>query len=247
MKITIVGSGDAFGTGGRAHTCFRIDSEGSATIVDFGGGSIGSWKNLGFSFDAVDAIVISHLHGDHFGGLPFLLLDCQFVEGRTKPLELIGPPGFKQRLDAALETFFPGAKNLRWSFPWRVEELLARRQTKIGGLTLETFEVVHQSGGLSTGVRLGDGKSVFAYSGDTAWTAALFDLAAKADVFIVECYSGAGPAPNHMDWPTLKANLPGFSAKRIVATHLGESAMPRRAEMEQAGLTIAHDGQVFDL
>lgn len=247
MKVTIVGSGDAFGTGGRAHTCFRIDSGGSATIVDFGAASITSWKSLGFRFDSVDAIVISHLHGDHFGGLPFLLLDCQFVERRTKPLTMIGPPGFKQRLDAALDAFFPGAKELRWGFPWRIEEILARRKMKIGGLTLETFEVVHQSGGLSTGVRLGDGKSVFGYSGDTAWTATLFDLAAAADLFIVECYSGAGLAPNHMDWPTLEANLSGFSAKRIVATHLGATAMPHRAEMEQAGLTIAHDGQVFDI
>jgi ribonuclease BN (tRNA processing enzyme) len=247
MKITIVGSGDAFGTGGRAHTCFRIDADGATAVVDFGAGSISSWKKLGFRFDAVDAIVVSHLHGDHFGGLPFLLLDCQYVERRTKPLTLIGPPGFKKRLDGALEMFFPGATDVHWRFPWRVEEMLARRKTQVAGLTLETFEVVHASGGLSTGVRLEDGKRAFAYSGDTAWTKTLFDLAANADFFIVECYSGGEPAPNHMDWPTLKANLPGFSAKRIAVTHMSESALARRGEMEQAGLTVAHDGQVFDL
>ncbi len=247
MKITIVGCGDAFGTGGRAHTCFRIDAEGSATIVDFGASSIGSWKRLGLSFDDVDAIVISHLHGDHFGGLPFLLFDCQFAERRTKPLLMIGPPGLKQRLDAALQAFFPDEKNLNWGFPWRVEEILARRKMAVGALTLETFEVIHKSGGLSTGVRLADGKSVFAYSGDSAWTPTLFDLAAEADLFIVECYSGAAPVPNHMDWPTLKTNLAGFSAKRIVVTHLSASALERRAEMEQSGLTIAQDGQVFDV
>lgn len=247
MKITIVGCGDAFGTGGQAHTCFKINSGGSATIVDFGASSIGSWKRLGLSFDDVDAIVISHLHGDHFGGLPFLLFDCQFVARRTKPLAMIGPPGLKQRLESALNAFFPDEKDLRWRFPWRVEEILARRKTKLGGLTLETFEVIHQSGGLSTGVRLSDGARVFAYSGDTAWTATLFDLAVDADLFIVECYSGAEVVPNHMDWPTLKANLKGFSAKRIVATHLSASAMERRAEMEEAGLAIAHDGQVFDI
>jgi len=247
MKITIVGSGDAFGTGGRAHTCFRVDSRETTAVVDFGAGSIASWKKLGFQFDSVDAVVVSHLHGDHFGGLPFLLLDCQFVERRSKPLTMIGPPGFKKRLDSALETFFPGAKDVRWRFPWRVEEILARRKTQVGGLTLETFEVVHASGGLSTGVRLDDGARVFAYSGDTAWTNTLFDLSARADIFIVECYSGSEPAPNHMDWPTLEANLPRFAAKRIIVTHMSESALARRGEMEQAGLTIANDGQVFDL
>lgn len=247
MKVTIVGSGDAFGSGGRAHTCFRVDASGTTAIVDFGAGSIGAWKSLGFQFDAVDAVVVSHLHGDHFGGLPFLLLDCQFVERRTKPLTLIGPPGLKQRLDVALDMFFPGARNAAWRFAWRVEELLARRKTQAAGMSLETFEVVHESGGLSTGVRLCDGNSVFAYSGDSAWTETLFDLSANADIFLVECYSGAAPTPNHMDWPTLKANLPGFSAKRMVVTHMGDSALARRGEMEQAGLTIAYDGQVFDL
>lgn len=251
MKITIVGSGDAFATGGRAHTCFRIETETDAgavaILVDFGAASIVSWKKLGLRFDAVESVVVSHLHGDHFGGLPFLLLDCQFVERRAKPLALIGPPGFGQSLDAALETLFPGAKELRWSFPWSVEEQLTGRVARVSGFAVETYEVLHAAGGLSTGVRISDGKSVFAYSGDTGWTNTLFDLSDKADLFVCECYSGADPTPHHMDWPTLRSNLPGFSAKRMVLTHLGESALARRAEMEQAGLTIAYDGQVFDL
>jgi ribonuclease BN (tRNA processing enzyme) len=247
MRVTIVGSGDAFGSGGRAHTCFKIDSLGATVVVDFGAASMGGWKKLGLDYAEVDAIVISHLHGDHFGGLPFLLLDCQFIAHRTKPLTLIGPPGFGQRLDAALETFFLCTKGMRWNFAWHVEELLARRKTKVAGLELESFEVLHSSGALATGVRLDDGKNVFAYSGDTAWTEALFDISKEADIFVVECYSGAEPVPNHMNWPTLKANLASFSAKRIVVTHMSESALARRPEMEQAGLTPAYDGQTFDL
>jgi ribonuclease BN (tRNA processing enzyme) len=245
MKVTIVGSGDAFGTGGRAHTCFKVESGGSSVIVDFGAASIGSWKKLGLSFDSVDAVVISHLHGDHFGGLPFLLFDCQFIERRTKPLQIVGPPGLKERLDAALEMSFPGATGMPWRFRWTVEELLARRKKTLADFGLETFEVIHMSRALATGVRLADGAHVFAYSGDTAWTDALFELSADADIFIVECFSGSAPAPNHMNWPTLKAQLPKFSAKRIVVTHMNESAQRRSAEMEQAGLLIAHDGQII--
>ena len=85
MKLTVVGSGDAFGSGGRAHTCMRLDSEGSTIVVDFGASALTSWKRLGFSTDDVDAILITHLHGDHFGGLPFLLLECQFVARRRRP------------------------------------------------------------------------------------------------------------------------------------------------------------------
>jgi ribonuclease BN (tRNA processing enzyme) len=247
MKVTIVGSGDAFGTGGRAHTCFRIDSGGASALVDFGASAIASSKKLGLSFDAVDAVAISHLHGDHFGGLPFLLLDCQFVARRTTPLVFIGPPGLRDRLFGALDVFFPGAAKLNWSFPWRVEEIAPRGSVKLGGFQLEVFDVVHSVGSAATGLRLSDGKSVFAYSGDTAWTETLLEVAAGADLFICECSSGDEPMANHMDWPTLKANLPRFSALRIVLTHMGASALARRREIEAAGLTPAYDGLVIDL
>jgi ribonuclease BN (tRNA processing enzyme) len=247
MKVTIVGSGDAFGTGGRAHTCIRIDCSAASVVVDFGAGSIISWKKLGLDFNDVDLIVISHLHGDHFGGLPFFLLDCQFVTRRTKPLLMIGPPGFKARLDTLLEVFFPGAMKFKWNFPWQAEEILARRVSKVAGMTVETFEVLHPSGGLATGVRLSDGLRIFAFSGDTGWTESLVDLSAAADLFLVECYSGDVPVPNHMDWPTLKSHVADFTAKQTVLTHLGETALARIPEMEAAGLSIAYDGRTFDL
>ena len=247
MRITIVGSGDAFGTGGRAHTCIKIDSSDATTVVDFGAGSIGAWKKLGLRFDCVDAIVVSHLHGDHFGGLPFLLLDCQFGEHRTKPLNLIGPPGLARALDLALDVLFPRVRETLWSFPWTVEEIPARRRVKASGFTIETFEVRHISWGLATGVRLEDGEKTFAYSGDTAWTDTLVELTRDADLCLVECFSGDGPVPNHMDWPTLEANLPRFSAKQTVITHMGQSALARRAEMEKAGLVLAYDGQIHEL
>jgi ribonuclease BN (tRNA processing enzyme) len=247
MKVTIVGSGDAFGTGGRAHTCFRIDSGQSSVIVDFGASSIASWKKLGLTFEAVDAVVISHLHGDHFGGLPFLLLDCQFMERRTRPMTIVGPPGLRDRLYGALDLFFPGIAKLGWNFPLRVEEIAAREITNLGPFSLETFAVVHSAGALSTGVRLSDGESVFAYSGDTAWTENLFEIGAGADLFLCECSSGDKPVANHMDWPTLEANRQGFSAKRLVVTHMGPSAMANRGAMERAGVTVADDGLVFEI
>jgi len=247
MKVTIVGSGDAFASGGRAHTCIRIDTAQATTLVDFGATSMSGWKKLGFCLNDVDAVVITHLHGDHFGGLPFLLLDCQFVAHRTKPLKLVGPPGLKDRLHQAIEAFFPGATETPWTFAWDVEEIPPRRVTAAAGLTLESFEVLHPSGSLATGVRLSDGHHVFAYSGDTGWTDVLFDLADGADIFLVECYSGGPPIPHHMDWPTLAAKLPSFTAKRVVATHMSETALARRPDMEAAGLLVAYDGQSFDL
>lgn len=248
MRITIVGSGDAFATGGRAHTCIRVDAEASSVIVDFGASSICAWKALGLDFDRVDTIVISHLHGDHFAGLPFLLLDCQFGERRSKPLALVGPPGLRSRLESTFEAVFPGvSKKIPWSFDWYTEELRPRMIFERNGLQVETFEVSHECASIATGVRIRDGSKVFAYSGDTTWTEALYGLAADADLFLVECFSGDVAVPNHMDWPTLAAHLSGFSARRIVVTHMNKSALSRCAEMERAGLALAYDGRIFDL
>ena len=247
MKITVVGSGDAFATGGRAHTCFRVDSAPPARLSISARARSNSWKKLGLSFDSVDAVAISHLHGDHFGGLPFLLLDCQFVGRRTRPLLLMGPPGLRDRIHDALELFFPGVGKRNWSFAWRVEEVVPGKAVKLGAFSLESFGVIHSAASISTGLRLSDGRCVFAYSGDTAWTETLFEIGAGADLFACECSSGDEPVPEHLDWPTLKAKLPGFSAKRMVVTHMGASALARRADMELAGVTVAYDGQIFDL
>lgn len=247
MKVTIVGSGDAFGSGGRAHTCIRVDAGATSAIVDFGASSILAWKALGLEFDRIETVVISHLHGDHFGGLPFLLLDCQFGERRSKPLGLVGPPGLRQRLDAAFDTLFPGVRKLGWSFDWQVEEIRPGTPYERNGIRVETFEVVHDCASCATGVRMGDGSKIFAFSGDTTWTEALYEIAADADLFLTECFSGDRPVPNHMDWPTLRSRLAGFSARRIVVTHMSKSALARRAEMEQAGLVLAHDGLCIEL
>ena len=247
MKVTIVGSGDAFGSGGRAHTCIRIDAAAATVVVDFGSGAITAWQKLGFDSNDIDAIVVSHLHGDHFGGIPALLLHAQFVAGRRKPLLLVGPPGLKVRLQEMLDLLFPGSASADWNFAWQVREIPGGRKIAVAGLSLETFDVVHSPGTMPTGVRLSDGKHVFAYSGDTAWTDVLNTIAAEADLFLIECSSGDQPVPNHLHWAQLKNKLKGFSAKRIAITHMGPSAIAKIPEMQAAGLIVACDGLSLDL
>ena len=107
MRLTIVGSGDAFGSGGRFNTCFFLEIRERHIASDCGASSLVALKAHRLDPNRVDGIVLSHLHGDHFGALPFLLLDAQFLARRERPLLIAGPPGTRARLDAALEVFFP--------------------------------------------------------------------------------------------------------------------------------------------
>ena len=181
MRVTFVGTGDAFGSGGRAHTCLRLDNAGRTLMIDFGAASIVGWRRLGFSFNDIDGLLITHLHGDHFGGLPFLLLEAQFVDPRDKPLTIYGPPGLRSRLSMAMEAFFPGTTGIKWRFPWEIHEIAPPSRVEIAGFAVRTMEVVHASGAPATAVRIEAGGKSFAFSGDTAWTDALLDISADAE------------------------------------------------------------------
>jgi ribonuclease BN (tRNA processing enzyme) len=246
MRLTVVGSGDAFGSGGRSNTCFWLETNKGVVVLDFGASALPALKKLHLDPNEIDAIVLSHLHGDHFGGLPFLLLDAQFLSRRQKPLLIAGPPGTKARLDTAMEVFFPKSTGSKWKFEWRVQEIAIGVETDILGHSLLTAEVVHQSGAPSTALRLSDGCTIFAYSGDTEWTDAVLPIAQGADLFICECYNYEGKLTGHIGWETLKARLPDLNARQVMVTHMNPTVLARTDELGQAGLLVAEDGLVRD-
>jgi len=246
MRLTIVGSGDAFGSGGRSNTCFWLETAKGTMIVDFGASALPALKARKLDLNKIDGIVLSHLHGDHFGGLPLLLLDLQYLNRRERPLTIAGPPGTRARLESAMETFFPNSTGTKWRFPWSVEEISVGVATDVLGHSLLTTEVIHQSGAPSTALRLSDGEKIFAYSGDTEWTDALLPIAANADLFICECYAYAGKMTGHLSWEILQPKISALNAKRLMVTHMNPTVLAKLAELKSAGVLIADDGLVFD-
>jgi ribonuclease BN (tRNA processing enzyme) len=247
MRVTFVGTGDAFGSGARAHTCFRLDSGECTLVVDFGATVLPAWRRIGLDLGDINAVVLSHLHGDHFGGLPFLILDYQFVSRRKKPLVIAGPPGTEARLRTAMEIFFPESSANEWRFDWSVTEIKPGEPTIVAEFNVVSTEVEHPSGAPSTALRISKDGSLFAYSGDTGWTDRLIGVADGADLFTIECSSGEARLPHHLDWPTLKANLPRLRAKRVAVTHMGDSALARIPEIRAAGVHVTYDGEIVDL
>lgn len=245
MKLTIAGSGDAFGSGGRFNTCFVLETASATLLIDCGASALPSLKAQDIDLKRIDAVILSHLHGDHFGGLPFLLLDARF-SGRETPLLIAGPTGARERLELAMEVFFPKSTTTKWKFPWQVEEIAVGVETDVLGHSLVTAEVVHQSGAPSTALRLSDGEKVFAYSGDTEWTDALLPIARGADLFVCECYAYAGKLNGHLSWEIIKARLGDLGAKRTMITHMNPTMLARTDEAKAAGVLIAADGLTLE-
>jgi ribonuclease BN (tRNA processing enzyme) len=246
MRITIAGSGDAFGSGGRFNTCFFLETAKATLLIDCGASALPALKSLAIDMNCIDGVVLSHLHGDHFGGLPFLLLDAQLLARREKPLLIAGPPGTRARLDAALEVFFPKSTGSKWKFHWDVVEVPVGVETDVLGHSLLTAEVIHQSGASTTALRLSDGEKIFAYSGDTEWTDALLPIARSADLFICECYAYAGRLTGHMTWEILKPRIGDLGAKNIMVTHMNPTMLARLDEIKAAGVLTAADGFVME-
>jgi ribonuclease BN (tRNA processing enzyme) len=204
-------------------------------------------NRLGIDQRTIDTVVISHLHGDHFAGLVWMMLHGQHVARRTEPLAVYGPSGIEARFTAAAEALFPGSTKVPQRFPTTWREMTARQPIESGDAVLEGFEVVHPSGAPSHAVRLAMDGRVIAYSGDTEWTDALVDCADRADLFIVECFARDMGARYHLDWPTLEAALPRLSARRILITHMGTTMLDRPPEVSDPRVTMAHDGLVFNI
>ncbi|MEP9351585.1 MBL fold metallo-hydrolase [Xanthobacter sp. KR7-225] len=247
MHLTVVGCGDAFGSGGRSNSCYRITAGGVTATLDFGASAPVAFNRLGLDPAEIDIVFLSHLHGDHFGGLPFLLLDGQFVHRRTKPLRIVGPPGTRARLETTMEALFPRMGANAWRFVWEVVEVAPGSTTTHGPFSLTTAEVIHPSGAPSTALRLSDGARILAFSGDTEWTDALLPIARDADLFICESYMFEGSPVGHLAYRTIAARRADLGAKRILLTHMGDGMWARRDEVDGAHFTVAEDGLSLDI
>jgi ribonuclease BN (tRNA processing enzyme) len=242
VRLRFLGSGDAFASGGRFHACFHLDGGPEPMLIDCGPTALVALKRERIDPASIGCVALSHLHGDHFGGLPWLVLDGQFAS-RTLPLLIGGPPGTETRFRAAFEALYPGADAVERSFEMRIVELAERAGSELGPAVVTPVQVVHSSGAPSYGLRVEYGGKVIAYSGDTEWTDALLELSRGADLFICECNFFDRRVPGHLDYRTLAEQLPRFECARLVITHMSEEMLARVGELE---VETATDGLVIE-
>jgi ribonuclease BN (tRNA processing enzyme) len=244
ITVTFAGSGDAFGSGGRYQACIHLRGrDGPAVLLDCGATSLSALKTLGLDPAEVAVVLVSHLHGDHFGGLPFLILDGQFSR-RTAPLTIAGPPGTGARLEQLMEVMYPGSASVARRFRTEVVELTPGSTTTLPGLEVSAWEVNHPSGAPALALRVELGGKVIAYTGDTAWTSDLATAAAGADLLIAEAYYYDKPIPHHLTFADLAGHRQELTSRRIVLTHMSADMLARPT---QPGFETAHDGLVIYL
>ena len=243
VHVKFLGSGDAFASGGRFQACLHLDGGTEPLLLDCGATALIGLRRARIDPASIGSVALSHLHGDHFAGLPWLILDGQFAK-RTMPLVIAGPEGVRERIERTFEALYPGATGVERSFDTRFIEFAERTPCELGPALITPFEVRHQSGAPSCALRVEYAGKVIAYSGDTEWTDTLLEVANGADLFICECNFFDRNAPGHLNYRTLVEKLPQLACERIVITHMSEEML---AHLDDADLDAAADGAVITL
>jgi ribonuclease BN (tRNA processing enzyme) len=242
LRVTFIGSGNAFADGGRSHACIHVGAPGVSLLLDCGGSALPAIKRE-IDPEAIDAIAISHLHGDHFGGIPYLVVEQHFA-GRTAPLVIGGPRALAERLRAAEAALYPDFfHKTKVGFPIR-EIVLGASETEFGGALVSALPVKHVAESDPHGLRVRVGDKLVAYSGDATWSDDLARVAKGADLFICDASFFDRDDPSHISYRTLMAHRAELDCRRIVLTHLGAETLARIGELE---LEHAVDGTAVDV
>ena len=153
-------------------------------LIDCGASSMVAIRKWGVDPNGISTVLVSHLHGDHFGGLPFFLLDAQLVSRRTAPLTLAGPPGFEARLMTIMEAMFAGSTKAERKFALTIRELALHERAGIDALHVTPYLDETLQRCAVPQLRIETEGKVLTYSGDTDHGVELIPAGRDADLFI---------------------------------------------------------------
>jgi len=244
MKLHILGCGDAFGSGGRNQSGYLVEATDKRFLLDCGPTTLLALKRAGFDPRRLDAILLSHLHGDHFGGIAFFFIEYLFLQPRLDPLVIAGPPGTEGKVRALFEVMYGGGATEKEIPPTRFVVLRPDEPAELNGIAVAPFRVPHQSDAISLGLKVScQGKTIL-FSGDSLWTERFVELGDGVDLFLCECSFFYEQPGMHVNYQALAADLGRMGCKQLVLTHLGEEMLSHRNEI---ATKVAEDGMVLEI
>ena len=237
--VRFIGSGDAFGSGGRLQTCILVDTADLRFVIDFGATSLVGLRQQHIDPNSIDAILLTHLHGDHCGGVPFLLLDAMLGSKRTTRLTIAGPQNTEAHLQHVQSALFPASHTMTPAFPLQYIEIRPGRPLRLPGLEITAVEARHtrQTNPLALRIRIADRS--LAYTGDGELTDALRALVSGVDLLIAECYFYSKAVKWHLNYQDISK----LSATTTVLTHMHSDMLAHIGDVPEL---CAFDGLVVE-
>ena len=144
LRLEVLGSGDAFNACGALHSCYLLEHSAGSLMMECGPSVLAGLQRAGIDPNKPDVLLISHLHGDHFGGVPFMYLEYMFRTVRDRPLVIAGPKTIEDRVMQLYRALY---SEIERRHPLRFEvvfvELEAGRSAELAGARIEPFLVPH--------------------------------------------------------------------------------------------------------
>jgi ribonuclease BN (tRNA processing enzyme) len=219
LRLDVVGAGPAYtDRPGASGASYLIRSDGSSLLLDLGQGSFARLAGL-LDPTTLDAVVVSHLHPDHFIDLVPLRHYLRY-ERPPNRVRVVGPDGLAARLDAL-------NAEQGWTAAALDVEALTEGQRTLAGFELEVARVTHTDS--SFGFRVAastDGSrdaTGLVYSGDCGRAEDLDALVRPGDTLLCEVSFGPGPVvpgAQHLDGPAVGELAHRVGAGRVLLTHL---------------------------
>lgn len=228
MELTVLGCGDAFASAGRFNTSFLLTHEKESVLIDCGASTLIQLKRHRVELEQISTIIISHFHGDHYGGLPFFLISSLFEQPRRVPLTLVGPQGIEERVRALQECMYPGSTASLAQLDIHFVECGAHSTCSLHEKEMAFFPVVHSSAASPHGIRLTWAHKIIGFSGDTEWTDQLIPIANGADLFICECNFETKVSPGHLSYEELEQHAASLHSKQIWLSHMNEAMILKK-------------------
>jgi len=240
LELSFLGSGNAFTPDGRYWSSFLLNGR---YLFDAPPTLLPHLKRLGVRLTDIRVVFLSHFHGDHFLGLPFLLLEYLHMTPRREDLYIVGPPGVEKMIERLADMAFPNLSHADASYQRRYLEVESDREQTVDDLCFQAFPMKHADDKLASfGYKLRLTDKVLAYTGDTELCDELFALAEGADVLVLDCNYSQGKGPDHLSFaevPEVRRRLPPSTT--IILTHL--EAEPDVSGLE--GVLVAQDFATF--
>src|SRR5579875_3583994 len=142
LDLAFLGSGNAFAPG-RCWSGFALNGR---YLFDAPPTALLSLKRLGADLAAIDTILLSHFHADHFFGLPFLLLEYAYQTRRQSDLTIVGPPGVEEQVERLVELGYRNLNSMDAGYRRRYVEVRDGAQDEVNGLRIEAVAVQHSTG-----------------------------------------------------------------------------------------------------
>ena len=238
IEVLFVGTGDAFGSGGRRNSAILVRDGQSTLLLDCGPTTLLGLKELGVDPREIDTIAISHFHGDHASGVPFMLLDYLFANPREKPLDILGPPGVRERIEQMTEVF-GYQTDVERPYELRYREFQCGEVIERAGFSIMPMAAFHHPETRPHMLRVEAGDRALFFSGATGWTERLPGDVGDVSLFICECMQMEEGFEYHLSYDRLSRERSRFECDRIVLTHLGSEVLSDR---DRVSFETADDG-----